>query len=157
MDEISEQGKFLMRLLAMNQNARAGQDVMEHQPLAAMRETKDFLLAHQKMTKRERLETYKSMAMRIWPNPTNEEIPEGFPTFSEVMLTRMKGEHGMEEDDIVDEDGSVPEEPKCTCIEEYNDEGNGTWPKWLEIQHITEEKLYLHCPVCNIDRVYQRS
>ena len=156
MDEISEQGKFLMRLLALNQNARAGQDVMEHQPLAAMRETRDFLLAHDKMTKSERLECYRSMAEQIWPGPSNEEIPEGFPKFSELMLNQLKEEHGLGVDDIVDEGGPVPEEPKCNCIESYND-NVGAWPKWLEIRYITENRLRLHCPVCNIDRIYERS
>jgi len=154
-DNISNDGRFLMTLLTLYQNTRAGHDVMEHQPLAAMRETRDFLLAHTKMTKSERLELYTGMAEVIWPHPAGEEVPEGFPRFPELMLNQLKESHEMGEDDVADEE-NMPEEPKCNCIEEYNKD-SAAWPKWLEIQHITETALFLHCPVCNIDRKYTRS
>ena len=154
-DNIPNDGRFLMTLLTLYQNTRAGHDVMEHQPLAAMRETRDFLLAHTKMTKSERLELYTGMAEVIWPHPAGEEVPEGFPRFPELMLNQLKESHEMGEDDVADEE-NMPEEPKCDCVDSYHNDF-GAWPKWLEIAYITENRLRLHCPVCNIDRIYTRS
>ena len=43
----------------------------------------------------------------------------------------------------------------CKCVAEYNNE-DGAFPKWLEIWHITADRLTLECCVCNITMSWRR-
>ena len=104
-DDISNQGKFLMSIIRMNQVARAGsEEALEANPLAMQRDTRDMLMIHQELDRDERHEFYIDLAEAVWPCPEGYEVHEGWHPHHRIMLNFLKDEYDMMDEDIVDED-----------------------------------------------------